>query len=176
MDRLGLRADIVPVVACDIHLACGTRFRLINVYNAPRGCERESEAVHLLLTSARHLWPGPTLLVGDFNLHHEHWSQNRQVLPTPQSNQWAELGEEGSLVLVSSARISMHNRGGVLDLAWATTQLLQCRPASANVAVDLEARSDHRILRIHLLGGARAGHTKSPSAPSSLVNPFNSTD
>ena len=162
-DRAGLRCDLArgtphpDVAELDVTMADGTRFRLVNLYNAPPGSVRAGEAADVLLRRPDEVQAASSLVTGDFNLHHERWRPSlgpSQV--TAQSREVAGWSERWNFELLTEPGTPTHARGGTLDLTWASAALRDTRDVQAEIAEDISISSDHEVVRIELAGGKGA--------------------
>ena len=117
----------------------------MNVYNAPVGGIRDSEAAKALTSLPADLFSQPTLLAGDFNLPHPNWQPSLRTNFKPFAETFASWLNTTPLVLLSEPDRATHDRGNVLDLTFITGSLLLAG-ASTVVAYDLDSTSDHRPL------------------------------
>jgi hypothetical protein len=135
----------------------GLQFRLTNIYNADPSSDRPGDGLDAAMDACSTL---PSILAGNFNLHHEDWAH---ISPTshvrPQADRLISWAEQSSITLVSRHGEATHNLGGVIDLVWGSAQLAASRQLSSRVANDISIPSDHRVIRIVVPGnqGARYG-------------------
>lgn len=162
-DRAGLRCELAratphpDVTECNVTSPDGTRLRLTNIYNAPPGCDRAGEAVVLLLARPQAAQTEPGLVTGDFNLHHERWRPDMGASrATAQSREVVEWADRWECALLTEPGARTHDRGGTLDLTWATAALVDARVVQAEIAEDIPPPSDHEAIRIVLPGGRGA--------------------
>ena len=110
---------------------------LINIYNGA-----DNSALRALLTIE--LPPLPTIITGDFNLHHPNWSLP-ETNESAYAEQFLDWGERQSLVLLNEPEEVMFERGSdqsVLDLTW-TNQLALPLIRDWTIHANLDFASDH---------------------------------
>jgi hypothetical protein len=155
--KAGLQTSQVRLLADDcpalpdilfLHVSSPTGASLLvaNVYNAPPGSIRASEAAKALIHLPITLFSQPSFLAGDLNLLHHRWQ------PSLQDGRRRAYAEEvvswldqAQLVLNSEPDIPTHDCGNVLDLAFVSSSLA-LNGASTTIASDLDVTSDHRSL------------------------------
>jgi ribonuclease HI len=126
--------------------SCSGQSALIfNIYNAPVGAKRAGKAARALTCLPESYFSLPTLLAGDFNLHHNRWQPSLQHSPTTFAETFTEWLDRLGLLLTSEIDIPTHDKGNVLDLAFVSSSPTLLG-ASTRVAHHLDATSDHRPL------------------------------
>lgn len=120
---------------------------LINAYNAPLGAINPGSGIRSLLSLENSFFPQNTILAGDFNLHHHNWQPSYTGSISSQADLFVNWLNTRGLSYISEIDISTHVRGNVLDLCFATTQLV-ARGSTSNVQLDLDLTSDHKPLLI----------------------------
>lgn len=133
-----------------------SRTQLACVYNAPRGCLREGEAVRSLFAQGWHQprRQGPTKIwLGDFNLHHPAWrsqTAHSQTAPTPQARDLGSLIEAGEWLLCTEPGVPTHVEGGTLDLVLTDARSLRTACVEGGVDDALHCGSDHSTISIRI--------------------------
>ena len=127
------------------------------MYSAPTGCIRAGEGVEQLqrtLNSAL-----PALILGDFNLRHEHWDLALQSPKSPQAQQWQKWCSNRCISLLSEPGKPTHQSSSTIDLVWTTASLQRSCLITAQVNHSQDTPSDYYTLWINLLNeiGARYG-------------------
>ena len=145
----------------------GPPLMIVNIYNAPNSSEGAGEVARTLRALPQ-ATIGPSVFVGgDLNLHHERWQ------PAVRSNDssaedflaWAD---ERELSLISEEATATHNRGNVLDLAFASTQLA-LSGATASVSTELDVGSDHLPMLSHIPWSPRHQKKQGKLRPDTLI-------
>lgn len=62
--------------------------RVVNIYNAPRGCERAGQAANAMM-EIRNLMQGQAIIMGDIKIHHIDWD-NRTINPLQPASELAD--------------------------------------------------------------------------------------
>ncbi|CAD6890381.1 unnamed protein product [Tilletia laevis] len=134
------------ILVLELKHASGQNIRVVNVYNAPAGCDHPGEGAKKLMELP--VTRSPCLVGGDFNLCHDDWAAEWWAGST--TAQAAELGdflgtEEWELGLEKGSITRMSEGGGsALDLVFLNRPLTQRGwLASCEVRPDLSAGSDH---------------------------------
>lgn len=120
----------------------GSRLLVVNVYNAPPGSTNPGAGVDHLLSLTRKFTNINVLIAGDFNLHHKDWHPSHTGSPSPQAEDLNEWLEAKQLSLISEVNVPTHNRGNVLDLCFASQQLVSTG-IIASVQTEFGVTSDH---------------------------------
>lgn len=142
--RVTQRSDIVShrdILILEVHLSPKLSFLVVNIYN-----DSDSTALDILVSLP--LPELPSIISGDFNLHHGSWS--REVKPPPVSSRsedlldWMDDGrfrlinQRGEVTFFRSAATS------VLDLTWVNHSALSLGTFREwHVREDLVTGSDH---------------------------------
>ena len=114
---------------------------IINIYNAPSGCAGAGAATAALRVLPRDMISGRCLLGGDFNLHHPRWQPAFPGSSAP-AQPTVDWTDEVSLCFISGQGTPTHNGGNVLDLVFASSQLV-LDGVNASIAHHLDVTSDH---------------------------------
>ena len=80
-------------------------------------------------------------------MHHRRWEPQLVGSPTNRATTFIKWLDSGHLILLSNPGDATYNRGHILDLAFATPDLL-IRGASAMIENSLHLTSDHSTLTI----------------------------
>jgi hypothetical protein len=123
--RVTQRSDLVThrdILILEISLSPNLSFLVINIYN-----DSKSTALDVLITLP--LPSLPTILSGDFNLHHGLWSVNDRPPPTsPKTEALLEWTDNNRFNLINKAGEVTFFRTtvrSVLDLTWANDRALK---------------------------------------------------
>ena len=133
---------------------------ITNAYNAPRGSEREEEAVQVAMRS-QILIQECNILARDFNLHHNDWDAHT-INPTPTARQFADWVSESGGVYGLPAGIKTHQQGRCIDLV-ITSNSLSLYVYECYVDEALDVTSDHSTIITTLDIGNRKGEQDGPS-------------
>lgn len=114
---------------------------IINIYNAPPGSLDEGSALSSLLQLPNISFPSSTFIAGDFNLHHPVW-QPSYSHSTSAAEPFVSWIEQARLSLTSEVDIPTHRAGNTIDLAFASTSLIELGTVTS-VAKSLDTTSDH---------------------------------
>ena len=142
--RVTQRSDLVThrdILILEISLSPNLSFLVINIYN-----DSKSTALGVLTTLP--LPSLPTILSGDFNLHHGLWSVNDRPPPTsPKTEALLEWTDKNRFNLINKAgEVTFFRRAerSVLDLTWANDRALKSGLLDEwQVREDLVMGSDH---------------------------------
>ncbi|KAJ8066801.1 hypothetical protein OCU04_004188 [Sclerotinia nivalis] len=142
----GIRASqLRPVSSRDllflqIQSLTGSILTIINIYNAPRGCTNENQAIQTLFDLPSNIL-NSTLLAGDLNLHHSRWNPfcSSHSNSAESFTIWLDTN---SFNFLSTIGEPTHNLGNVLDLVF----LSGSYTANTTSAPHLDTTSDHRSL------------------------------
>lgn len=93
---------------------------VINVYNAPPGTINPGAGVSFLVSIPENQFQQNIILAGDFNLHHRLWHPSHPSSPSTQSDALISWLEPKNISFISEIDKPTHNRGNVLDLAFAS--------------------------------------------------------
>ncbi|GAA6045028.1 hypothetical protein JCM8097_008501, partial [Rhodosporidiobolus ruineniae] len=159
--------ESTEVVALDLQGEGQESVRIVGVYN-PHGGDDDHGAPLLLLPTllARTPQTDRTVVAGDFNLRHQEWEPARTSPPSPAAEAASSLFSDLALSLLlppSTTTWHSHNGrdDGVMDLFWGDLRT-ENDLVSCGVAVDLDAGSDHRPIRLTL---PTARPPPAPAAP-----------
>ena len=97
---------------------------VVNVYNAPPGSNGVGMAARALTSLSATMFERCVLLAGDFNLHHERWQPSLQNGPTNNADAFVAWMDSIPLTFISELDKPTHDRGNVLDLVLASSELL----------------------------------------------------
>lgn len=116
---------------------------LFNIYNAPAGAINSGKAVDIITTNVHFTPEQRVLLLGDLNLKHPRWQPGTSL--NHGAATFAEWTDEENLQLLSLPGLATHKAGNVLDLTWASPNLV-----GAQAAIDeaLHSTSDHETIYI----------------------------
>ncbi|KAE8230792.1 hypothetical protein CF326_g4200 [Tilletia indica] len=134
------------ILVLDLKAASGQNVRVINIYNAPPGCEGCGEGAKTLMELPA--LEGPSLVGGDFNLYHDAWAAEWWAgATTAQASAFGDFleAEEWELGLEKGSITRMSEGGGsALDLVLVNQSLVERGwLASCEVRPDLSVGSDH---------------------------------
>ncbi len=115
---------------------------IVNIYNAPLGSAGASKASQALISLPSSFVSQPSLIAGDFNLHHTRWQPSLHNSPTATAEPLIAWLDRESLIYISEPDSPTHNRGNVLDLAFASGPLA-LEGATTAIAPHLDVSSDH---------------------------------
>lgn len=131
----------------------GTGVTIVNVYNAPPGAIEPGSAVDYLVSQTQ--FPNKnTILAGDFNLHYSDWQPSYHGTPSPQAQALTNWLSAKQLTLISEIDVPTHNRGNVLDLCFASYQLV-ADGITSSVQMQLGVTSDHLPILISVPGSPK---------------------
>jgi ribonuclease HI len=138
------RADLIShrdILVLEFTLSPSVTFLMVNIYN-----DAKSNALDVLMSAD--LPDVPTIITGDFNLHHEAWSVEVNAPPTsPRSESLIEWMEERDFSLLNQKGEITFFRAkqtSVLDLTWANDKAVNTSLISNwSVREDLVIGSDH---------------------------------
>ena len=142
-----------------------------NIYNAPLGSIRPGEAAKTLTLLPPSFFAQPSFLAGDLNLHHDRWQPSLQGSPTAFANLFVTWLDDSQLVFISETDHSTHDKGNVLDLAFASGALALAGARSI-IAHHLDATSDHRPLLTTIPWDQRFRETARKLRPNTLDHPL----
>ena len=145
---------------CEVEAGVGQRLRIAKVYKAPVGCRRHGEAVDQVMAAGRRR-TALQIWAGDFNVQHPMWSAQSTPRAVDQANRVADAANEGDIFLDSEAGSPTHDRGGSIDVGWASGSLLQRVGVVAAVEATGHCGSEDETLRMDVGTGAR-GKPASP--------------
>ncbi|KAI1003550.1 hypothetical protein K3495_g4658 [Podosphaera aphanis] len=118
-----------------------------NIYRAPTGATNPGAGLATLLSFSDDSLSPSFILAGDMNLHHKLWQPSLTGLSSPNAEAFIHWLDSKQLHLISELDTPTHNRGNVLDICFASNQLI-ARRTSATVQSDLDATSDYLPLLI----------------------------
>ncbi|KAI1003874.1 hypothetical protein K3495_g4335 [Podosphaera aphanis] len=118
-----------------------------NIYNAPTGATNPGAGLATLLSFSDDSFSPSFILAGDMNLHHKLWQPSLTGPYFPNGEAFIYWLDSKHIHLISELETPTHNRGNVLDICFASDQLI-ARGTSATVQSDLDATSDHLPLLI----------------------------
>lgn len=149
------------LLALEISLL-GTPLHLVNVYNAPSGCEGHGRAAHLLIERGSFCSTMPTILGGDFNMKHPLWQPGASSSGSLPSDFVAWLERSNlSLALPPGSQTRGNN---TLDLVFGNERATALG-ARAEVTKDLAIGSDHEPIAVTLPLRRNPGQEPLPAAP-----------
>lgn len=134
--------------------------QVINVYNDPPGAIYPGAGVSFLVSIPENQFQQNIILAGDFNLHCRLWHPSHRSSPSTQSDALISWLEPKNISFISEIDKPTHNRGNVLDLAFASASVITAGIA-ASVQRDLDVTSDHYQLLIVLSYKAHKSFTHS---------------
>lgn len=120
---------------------------LINTYNAPPGAINPNVGLEFLMSLPFSNFASKTIITGDFNLHHENWQPSYPGSASPLADKFTRWLDTRDFTLISDVDVPTHNRGNVLDLCFASAQLV-ASGINSSVQRDLDMTSDHKPLLI----------------------------
>ena len=125
----------------NISTPSGSPLTIINIYNAPPRSRGHGEAVRALSGMTHNTIGKCVFLAGDLNMHHDRWqtSHHGNNQPAEAFLDWADSME---LSLISEPDAPKHARGNVLDLAFASEQLVS-EGVSTETCTHMDVTSDH---------------------------------
>ena len=140
----------------------------ITVYNIYNANDQHNAAALLACQQAPRQ---KTVILGDFNIHYRRWEPQLVGSPTNRATKFIKWLDSRYLTLLSNSGDATHNRGHILNLAFATPDLL-IWGASAIIENSLHSTSDHSTLtitiplqekqRVHRAGKLITGLIKEP--------------
>ncbi|KAE8232390.1 hypothetical protein CF326_g2580 [Tilletia indica] len=167
-DQLG--GDTADVVSLQLKGFANKPLSIVNVYNAPRGCDDQEEGARVV-TGTR--WEGAehaVLVAGDFNAHAEEWATEHWNKRTNAAgkllSRWMEaqnwtLGlEPGS----ATRGIGSPKGGAALDLVFISPALQRLDwVEDCRVRTDLVTGADHEVIWTELRGKEGDGNETRPA-------------
>lgn len=134
-----------------LKLPTAQKISITNLYNARENSERPNEALNILQQTPcnrRHI------VCGDFNIHHPVWDSRTQT-NDPRAEEFITWADQQNLHLLSDREIPTRHYA-VLDLSFASNDLVQGMNIRADIDCDVDCNSDHRPVRITLEGGNKS--------------------
>lgn len=128
-----------------VNLPNGSKFHLLNLYNAPPGGSEDPDlGLRKLLSLSQDIPHSSCAVLGDFNIRHRHWDYTTDAAPGKGDDllQWTATHR---LDILNPFETPTHNRGGTLDLCFSSYPGASCK-----VHHDLHTGSDHESLVLSL--------------------------
>lgn len=117
--------------------------RIVNIYNAPRGCERAGQAANAVM-EIRNLMQGQAIIMEDINLHHTDWD-NQTINPLQPANKLADWVTENGALYELFPGTKTHNHRGTIDIVISSARISP-NVTECYIEPSLHITSDHETI------------------------------